>query len=102
MQSSTPEVPRQVEDERGSTPEASRQAEDERSSTPEAPKTEDAPLTPEQIQKVKSYIYEKIDEQKVADLFKIFDRDGSGKISAVELQTVMSAIDKLTVPKSGV
>lgn len=40
-----------------------------------------------------SDFYENNDEQKLNDLFKIFDRNGNGKISAVELQTVMSAIN---------
>ena len=66
---------------------------------------EDAPLSSEQIegfQKAMSDFYENNDEQKLVDLFKIFDRDGSGKISAVELRTVMSAIAEERVPESEV
>ena len=66
---------------------------------------EDAPLTPEQIenfQKAMSDFYENNDEQKLVDLFKIFDRDGNGKITATELRTVMSAISGGRVPEVGV
>ena len=67
--------------------------------------TEDAPLSPEQVesfQKAMSEFYENNDEQKLVDLFKIFDRDGNGKITATELRTVMSAIAEERVPESEV
>lgn len=66
---------------------------------------EDAPLSSEQIesfQKAMSEFYENSDEQKLVDLFKIFDRDGNGKITATELRTVMSAISEERVPEAEV
>ena len=46
--------------------------------------------------------YDKNDEDKLVDIFKIFDRDGSGTLSKVELRTVMSSISHEKVPEEDV
>jgi len=38
--------------------------------------------------------HETHDEEKLIDLFNMFDRDGNGEIDEAELRTVMSAISE--------
>jgi calmodulin len=39
-----------------------------------------------------SVFYETGEEGKLSELFKLFDRDGNGKITAAELRNVMSCV----------
>ena len=41
--------------------------------------------------------YENDDESQLMNLFKIFDRDGNGRIDANELKTVMGAVTNTKV-----
>jgi calmodulin len=56
---------------------------------------EDTPLTAEQIEQFQtamSEFYENDDESKLVDLFRLFDRNGDGKIVRTELRTVMTSV----------
>jgi calmodulin len=56
---------------------------------------ETAPLTEEQInqfQVAMNAFYENDDEAQLIELFRLFDRNGDGKIVADELRTVMSSV----------
>ncbi len=56
---------------------------------------ESTPLTQDQIGQFNTAMnmfYENDDESQLRELFKLFDRDGNGKISATEIRTVMSSV----------
>lgn len=57
--------------------------------------TEQTPLSPEQIaacEAAMSAFYEKDDEGQLETLFKLFDLNGDGSISKLELKTVMTSV----------
>ena len=62
---------------------------------------EDTPLTEAQIEQFETALVEFCTTQNDAnlrDVFKLFDRNGDGKITARELKTAMSSIDNADVP----
>ena len=57
--------------------------------------SETAPLTDAQIEQFTNAMvafYDSNDDSQLAELFRLFDRDGNGTLTATELKTVMTSV----------